>query len=121
MLIARRHPIMKNALRNESGVVGTYALAVVATVSAAVVAVLLLGAAKSSGPEPWLGLFEAEAGPVWVEVGAPKYEWNVAPVAQLQPAGEIASAPSDPSAHASSGTAVYRDYDAEAEQVPPSF
>jgi hypothetical protein len=105
--------MMKNALRNESGVFGTYALAVVATVSAAVVAVLLLGAAKTGGSEPWLGLFEAEAGPVWLDVGVPKYEWDVAPIAQTQPAGEIAAA--------SGATSAYRDYDADAEQIPPSF
>lgn len=121
MLIARRHPMMKNALRNESGVIGTYALAVVATVTAAVIAALLLGSAKSAASEPWLGLFEAEAGPVWLEAGVPKLEWHVAPIAQAQPASEIAAASTDTSAYLSGGASAYRDYDAAAEQVPPSY
>lgn len=121
MLTARRHPTMKHALRNESGVFGTYALAVVATVSAAVVAVLLLGATRSGGSEPWLALFEAEAGPVWLAGGVPKYERDIARIALPQPTSDVVAASGDTSVHPTSGTTAFRDYDAAAEQIPPSF
>lgn len=65
MFIARRHPMMKNMLRAESGVFGTYALAVVAVVCSVVSATLFLDPTVSSeaavaaafgdaGPPEWM-------------------------------------------------------------------
>jgi len=86
MLIAKRNPTMKNARRAESGVFGTYALAVVALLGSVVTSAFLLGTTDGNQPAgDWTMATGEQASsfaptapddfgpPVWVDpVGAAK-------------------------------------------------
>jgi hypothetical protein len=69
MLIAQRHPVMKTALRNESGVIGTYAMAVLAVLCSLVGAALFVGKTPARDVAASVSLFSAETGPAWVDDG----------------------------------------------------
>jgi hypothetical protein len=67
MTITKRHPMMKSALRSESGVFATYTAVVLAMLGATVAAALLFGAPR--GHDKTLPAVAAEAGSIWVDRG----------------------------------------------------
>jgi len=92
MFIARRHPMMKNALRNESGVFGTYAASTIAVVVSSVSVAFFAGTLVGRQPEPGASLPGTEAGTVWVDVGAPNLPTDAAPVVFEKSGLEIGAA-----------------------------
>jgi hypothetical protein len=92
MFIARRHPTMKNALRNESGVFGTYAASTIAVVVSSVSVAFFAGTLVGRQPAPTTFVPSAEAGAVWVDVGTPDLPADAAPVTFEKSGLEIVAA-----------------------------
>lgn len=71
MTITKRHPMMKSALRSESGVFATYTAVVLAMLGTTVAAALLLGSPRGADrASPAVG---TEVGSIWVDKGE---EWG---------------------------------------------
>lgn len=92
MWIAKRHPMMRNALRNESGVFATYTMAVVAVAGCAIGAALVAGSVRSVQPETSTPRLEAVSEPVLVDAAVTSLHDDSA---QLPPAAAAPQVESD--------------------------
>jgi hypothetical protein len=72
MRITQRHPMMKSALRSESGVFATYTAVVLAMLGTTVAAALLLGSPRSADKTPAAVAAEVES--LWVDRGEERGE-----------------------------------------------
>ena len=70
MFIAKRHPMRQQMLRAETGVFGTYTLAVVAVVCSVVTALLVFDPTVS--PEAAVAAAFGDAGPPFMDVAPPR-------------------------------------------------
>lgn len=77
MLIAKRNPMMKQALAAERGVTGTYAVAVLAIVGSVLSAGLMMGSAQDAR-QPEAASVSEPGIPVWVDVAAPMISYEPA-------------------------------------------
>jgi hypothetical protein len=115
MFITKRHPMMKSMLRAESGVFGTYVLAVVAVLCSVASAALLLDP-KVSSESAVVSTFTSDAGPVWVDAApqrAPGTEQSASAEAATQSAETDIKSPEQASEPAEEPAAIGYEVPAE--------